>query len=296
MKPVHIVFLIAINVLWGFNFVASKMAVEGLPPLLVTGLRFLIVFVLLVPFLKIIPGQMRRVLAIAFLLGVINFAAIFIGLAKAGDVSSVAIVAQLGVPFSTLMAIVFLGERIGLWRTGGIVLAFAGAMVLGFDPKVLQYGEAMLWILLSAVVYGVVAVQMRLVEGVPPMTLTAWMGLISFPCHFLLSAVFESGQIPALTAASAESIFGVVYAAIVATIIGHAGFYFLLNRYSVTAVMPSTLLGPVFAVISAIFVFDEVLTMRMLAGGLITFAGIAIITFRNAKPAAEGVPRVRPTA
>ena len=296
MKPVHLAFLIVINVLWGFNFVASKMAVEGLPPLLVTGLRFLIVFVLLIPFLKVVPGQMRKIVSISLLLGVVHFAATFIGLAKADDVSSVAIVAQLGVPFSTLMAIAFLGERIGLWRTSGVVLAFVGAMVLGFEPKVLHYGEALLWIVLGAFLYGIVAVQMRRVEGVKPMTMTAWMGLISFPCHLLLSAAFEGGQVAALQAVSAEALFGVVYSAVAATIIGHAGFYFLINRYSVTAVVPYTLLAPVFAVISAVLVFGEVLTVRMLAGGLITFVGVAIITFRNAKPAAEGVPRVRPTA
>lgn len=296
MKPVHLAFLLVINVLWGFNFVASKMAVDGLSPLLVTGFRFLIVFVLLIPFLKVVRGQMRKIVSISLLLGVVHFAATFIGLARAEDVSSVAIVAQLGVPFSTLMAIAFLGERVGPWRAGGIVLAFAGAMVLGFDPKVLRYGEALLWIVLAALLYGVVAVQMRRVEGVPPMTMTAWMGLISFPCHLLLSAAFESGQVAALQAASAEALFGVAYSAIAATIIGHAGFYFLVNRYSVTAVVPYTLLAPVFAVISAMLAFGEVLTIRMLAGGLITFAGVAILTFRNAKPAAEGLPRVRPTA
>ena len=45
--------------------------------------------------------------------------------------------------------------------------------------------------------------------------------------------------------------------------------------------MPFTVLAPVFAVILSIIVLGEVMSDRMVAGGLLAFAGVSVITFRN---------------
>jgi O-acetylserine/cysteine efflux transporter len=54
-------------------------------------------------------------------------------------VASVAIATQLGVPFTTLMSVLFLGEVIRWRRWLGIALAFAGVAVIGFQPGMLEH-------------------------------------------------------------------------------------------------------------------------------------------------------------
>ena len=49
---------------------------------------------------------------IAMLIGCLNFGLLFVGLANA-DVSAAAVTGQLGVPMSTIMSMIFLGEKIG---------------------------------------------------------------------------------------------------------------------------------------------------------------------------------------
>ncbi|MEM6834893.1 MAG: EamA family transporter, partial [Pseudomonadota bacterium] len=56
--------ILVMNVAWGSNFVVSKFAVTELPPIFSAAVRFLIVAVLCLPWLKPLYGRMRAVLTI----------------------------------------------------------------------------------------------------------------------------------------------------------------------------------------------------------------------------------------
>ncbi len=56
----HIALVVLINALWGFNFVAAKDGTLAFGPLSFVALRFAIVLVLLLPWLRPVPGRMRR--------------------------------------------------------------------------------------------------------------------------------------------------------------------------------------------------------------------------------------------
>jgi drug/metabolite transporter (DMT)-like permease len=136
MKPLHLLLILAINLAWGFNVVPSKLALEHIAPITAAFVRFAIVAVLLAPTLRWIPGQMGAVLGYSMIGGALMFMLGNAAFASAENVSALAIAGQLGVPFSLILAIVFLGERIRIVRTIGILLAFAGVAVLAFDPHV----------------------------------------------------------------------------------------------------------------------------------------------------------------
>ncbi|HEX7417242.1 MAG TPA: EamA family transporter, partial [Steroidobacteraceae bacterium] len=58
IAPRDFALLILVTLLWGFNLVSSKVGLEYLPPFLFTALRFALVALLLLPFLRIRRGQM----------------------------------------------------------------------------------------------------------------------------------------------------------------------------------------------------------------------------------------------
>lgn len=187
MKPQHLALMLLICAIWGFNFVASKLAVGQFPPVFFSGLRFLGLALLMAPWLKWQKGQMHLVLPAALLMGTLHFALMFNGIALADDVAVVAVVVQLGVPISTLMAWGLLGERVR-WKRGlGIALAFLGTVVITFDPKVFSYKGAILFCLASvfAMSYGQIFV--RRISSVDAFTMQAWVGLISAPSLLLIS-------------------------------------------------------------------------------------------------------------
>ena len=117
------ILLAAVCFVWGLNLVVTRWVVAdaGVPPLFCAGMRFAGIMLVWLWFLRPIPKTLGTLFLIAMGMGAVHFALLFQGLANA-EASSVAVVAQLGVPFSTLMSMAFLGELVG-WRRGlGIML------------------------------------------------------------------------------------------------------------------------------------------------------------------------------
>ncbi|HAD25270.1 MAG TPA: EamA family transporter [Alphaproteobacteria bacterium] len=281
MAPPHIALILVITLIWGFNFVAGKAGVNEIPPILFTGLRFLLLSVMLVPFLRIHRGQMWPIFVISMTMGGVHFALFYGGLAAAEDVSTVAIAVQLGVPFSTIMSILFLNEKVYWRRWSGIALSFLGVMVIGFDPKVFTYIEGLLLVVAAAFVGSIAMIFMRRLKDVPVFQLQAWIALLSWPLLFLFSAIMEQDQLDAIKSASWLGWSGVLYTAIGASLIGHAGMYYLLQRYEVTQTAPLTLLAPIWGVVFSVLLLGDTLTERMLIGGVMTLIGVGIVSLRQ---------------
>mgnify|MGYP001828839832 CR=1 FL=1 len=288
MKPGDLLLALLANAAWSLNFLAGKAGVEHFPPLLFSSLRFTVLILLLWPWLSWLPGKMLPVLEISFLLGVFHFSMIFIGLDVSGDIASVAITAQLYVPFSALLAVIWLGERLDHWRVVGIAASCAGVLVIGFDPTVIAHLDAVAWIAGAALAMAIATILMRRLSGVSVFTLQAWIGAVAAPNLLLLSLLVEQGQIEALRTADWLDYATPVYSAIGASLVGHGIVYYLLTRYPVSLITPLLLLTPVLAVLLGVLVWGDQPTWKLLLGGFMTLAGIAVITLRaSASPAAN---------
>lgn len=282
MKLQHLALAWLITALWGFNFVAAKTALDHFPPFQMLLLRFVLLTVLLFPFLRIPWDKLRPVLAVAAMIGVFHFSLNFSGLGMSGDVSSAAIATQLFIPVGTILAVIFLGERVGVWRTTAIAVAFAGTVVISFDPVVVNHLDALFVVILSTIPMAVATIMLRRLSGVGPLQVQAWTGVVGVPAYLVLTLLFESGQIEAITTATWQPIAGIVYAVLAASLIGHGGLYYLLQRYPVSWVNPLFLLAPVFAVLFGVTVYGDTPTIQIFVGGLMTIGGVAIVALRSA--------------
>jgi O-acetylserine/cysteine efflux transporter len=271
------------NAAWALNFLAGKAGVEHFPPLLFSTLRFAVLLLLLLPWLRWQSGKMRQVLQISVVLGVLHFSMIFIGLEASGDIASVAIAAQLYVPFSALLAVIWLGERLDRWRVAGIAAAFAGVLVIGLDPTVFAHLNALAWIIGAALAMAVATILMRRLSGVRVFTLQAWIGAVATPSLLLMSLLLEQGQVEVLRTASGFDFALPVYSAIGASLVGHGIVYHLLTRYPVSLITPLLLLAPVLAVVLGVLVWGDQLTWKLLLGGSMTLAGVAIVTLKKSE-------------
>lgn len=281
MRTSHMALLLLVSLIGGSNFLAVKFTVTEIPPVFASALRFMIAGIILMPFLKVQPGRMRQLLFTALNMGALHFALIYIGFARAEDVSTVAIVSQAAVPFSTILAVILLKERVGLWRIMAISISLGGIILLGFDPRVFDYLDAVMFILAGVAAFSLGTIQMRRLGNVPPLVFMAWMSLFAATTQMTLSLFLESGQIEHVMNASSRALGSLLYTGILSTVFAHASFYYILQRNPVSRVMPFTVLAPVFAVILSIILLGEVMSDRVLAGGLLAFAGVAVITFRN---------------
>ncbi|PZN94254.1 MAG: EamA/RhaT family transporter [Alphaproteobacteria bacterium] len=283
MKPRHLALILFIDVIWAFNIVAVKEAVTSAEPITAVALRYGIVLLATLPWLRWLPGRMPTVISTGFVAG-----ALFMGLgglsfALADNISALAIAGQLGVPFSLLLAVLIYKETIRWPRITAVVLCFAGVAVMGFDPAIAHESVA-LWLTVGAsLAWASGNLLFRKLQGVPVLTIHAWLALVSVPVLVVASLVFEPGALARVPALPASTWGWLAYSALGASLLGHGGMSWLFQRYPVSTVSPLTLPTPLLSVIIAVIVFGTPVTIQMIIGGALTLVGVAIITLRTAQ-------------
>nr|WP_285836095.1 MULTISPECIES: EamA family transporter [Larsenimonas] len=269
---------IGVVIVWAFNNIVIKLGVTEVPPLALTALRFLIVAVLVVPFTRLNRQQLKWVALLAFTFGLMHFGLLFIGLTYA-EVGTGAILVQLGTPFATILAAIFLKERLNARRIAGLALSFAGVVVLAGGPS--MPGPLALGLLVtSAMGWAVSNMIVKVGPTIPPIAMAGWMALFAVPLVSLASFLTESHQFEAIANASWRGWLAAFYSAIMSSILAYSAWYWLLRQYEVRKVIPLSLLTPVFAVLFGILLLGDHLGIYKIAGGSMIIAGIALITVR----------------
>ncbi len=292
------ILLAAVCFVWGLNLVVTRWVVAdaGVPPIFFAAMRFAGIALVLVWFLRPIPKHLGTLFLIAMGIGAVHFAFLFLGLAKA-EASAVSVVGQLGVPFSTLMSMAFLGEKVG-WRRGlGIMLAFAGAILIAVDPQTFQLTIGLLYVVFAALVASGAGILMKRMPSISALQMQAWIGLFSFAPLFATSGLLEGdldgwGSFAAggwlVWAATAFAVLGV-------SVFGHGGFYTLIKKYDISLLSPLTLMTPIWGVVLSVALLGEVLTLQLVVGAAISLGGVFVILVRpnRAMPEAALGDKVR---
>ncbi|MGH8185763.1 MAG: DMT family transporter [Steroidobacteraceae bacterium] len=273
--------LLVMNLIWGLNLIASKIGVGYFPPIFFTALRFASLALFLIPMLRIHRGQMAYLSAAALLTGPATFALLFAGIYLAEDAATVAIASQMGVPFSTLLSVWLLGETIRWRRTLGIALAFAGIVIIGFDPRVVAYWEGLVLVVGSCVVSSLGLIFLKRLHDIKPLELQSFIALVGGSMLLVLSFVFESGQIDAVRNANWQGWAALAFTTLLSSLVAHTAWYYLVARYPVTSLSPLTLLSPLFGILFGVTLLDDQLTPRMLLGGAVTLIGVFIVVLRE---------------
>ena len=271
------------NLMWGLNLIAVKMSVELVSPLTAAALRQIMVFLICLPALKVVPGKMRELIGLGLLSGALFYVLVNMSLAVADNVGALAIAGQLGVPFSLILAVIFLGERIQKYRIAGMALAFAGIALIAFDPAALHELPGIAFTAAASAVWAVSSLIQRRLKGVQVLTIYAWMGLVGCLALAPLAALVEPQSVAALPAVPLSTLGWILFSALGSTVIGHGSMSWLLQRHQISAVVPLTLLAPVLSVLFGSLYFHQPLTPILIVGGIVTMAGVAIVTFRTAR-------------
>jgi len=273
--------VLIVCLVWAGNFLTSAHALREVPPFLFSAVRMALLALLLIAFLKRPPrAQWPRLIAVALLNGALHFGTSLWALRMAGDVSSPAIVMQSYIPMAVLLAWAILGERFA-WRTGSaIALSFAGVLVLGFDPLVLDQPASLLMMLFSAFLIALGTVLMRGLSGIDAISLQGWTALIGVLPLLAISAAIEPDGFAALRAASPTVWGAAAYSAVFASLIGHTLFFRLVQRHPVVQVTPYLLLTPVFAIALGIAFWGDRPGLQLWIGGAMVLGGVLAIALR----------------
>lgn len=264
--------------LWALNIIVIKVGVTEMPPLLLTTLRFTLVAVLLVPFYPVSRHQLPFLLLLSLTFGAMHFALMIIGLEQA-EAGTGALLVQMGTPFATLLAVIFLRERLGLKRLVGLLLSFSGIIVLAGGPSLPAPLPTAL-LLTSALGWAISQLLIKRGPNIAPMALAGWVALFTVPQVALGSWWFEDHQWQIIQEAGLKGWGAVVYTAVMSSIVAYGLWFSLLRRHDVNRVVPMTLLVPVLAVVLGILLLGDSTDIYKLSGGGLVVAGVGLIVIR----------------
>lgn len=273
--------IVLVCLIWATNNIISKYVVADLavPPLFYAAVRFALVALITLPWLLPMPRPRWRLLVVALLMGGGNFALLFIGLQTA-TASAAAVVIQLGVPITTVLSMVMLGEQVR-WRRGiGITLTLSGALLVMWDPGGFVVSTGLLFVVAAAFLGSLGAVMMKQMGGVRPLQFQAWVGFASFWPLAVLSLWLEPGQVAAAVAAGWPFLVAVVFSAVVVSVAAHTAYYGLIQRYEANLISPLTLMTPLATIALGVLIMSDPFGPRMAIGTAVALAGVLIIALR----------------
>ncbi len=281
MKLSDALLAMLVPTLWGLGFTLSKAGLETFPPILLIAFRFGVTALALIWSVPV-PERavLLRIFIISLVSGSIQYSLAYTGL-DGMDASAAAIVIQLEVPFAALIAAIFLKERLGWRRAGGMALAFLGVMLIAGEPKIQANLVPPLLVMGAAITWAIGQVMVRALGPVGGFTLIAWVAAFAAPQLLLASLALESGQWSAILNAGPLDWLLILYLGLIMNGVGYALWYHLLGKYPINRAIPFLLLVPVTGVLSAVAFLGEELTWLIALGGLVVISGVAVITIER---------------
>lgn len=276
MKPADILIAIAVPVLWGMGLVVAKPAVAGFPPILLMCLRFTVAALLLV-WLVPVPRRVLGALSLAALIGsTCQYGLTFNGL-KLLDAGTTALIVQAEVVFLVLIAGIWLGERLTLWKWAGMAVAFAGLVIVFGAPRLQGQEFGIALVLGGALMWAIGQILVRRIGALGGMTTIAWIAVFAAPQLAVASLLIEGDPRPHLASASWQVWAAVAYLGVAMTALAYTCWYHVLGRYEASKVGPFLLLTPVASVFGGWAFLGEPLSPEILFGGAVLIAGVAML-------------------
>lgn len=280
MPLAHILLAIVVSAVYGTAFVAIKLSVKELPPLLVTGYRYMFAALPLVFFVPYPKAPTKLLIAYGLTQGVVMFGLIFSAIRFGMPPGLASLVVQMQVFFTVLFAAVAFGERPRRHEIAGAAIAVTGICVISFASAEVTPAVPFLMVIGSAAAWGLANVIAKAAKPDAMLGFVGWSSLAAPLPLFALSMLFEGtnfampDHVPSLTA-----ILSIGFLAYPTTVFAFTAWIFLLRKHPAATVTPFALLIPVFGMVSTAIVFDEAMTSMAAAGSLLVFAGLAVNVF-----------------
>jgi drug/metabolite transporter (DMT)-like permease len=289
---------------WGSTFLAIRIGVHEVPPLLFAAMRFAVAGLVLYGWMiargERSPGrrQWMSILLLAFLIFLVDYGLLF--WAEQHVPSGIAAVMLATIPvFMALSEIVFLRTQRLTFRLtlalliglGGVAVLMSRSLLLGGAP-IDTAGAAAL--LIASISWSIASMLTRKLPLPSSKVMSSGAQMLAGGVMLALAsaALGEFHRFQPATVSRGAWI-SLLYLIVAGSIIGFTAYVWLLHHESPTKVGTYAYVNPVVAVLVGYFMGGEALSLRTVLGTLFVLVSVVVITTTR-KPAA--VPAVKETA
>jgi O-acetylserine/cysteine efflux transporter len=278
MKPADVFIAVLVAIIWGFGFIASRLALDEFSPELMTALRFCIAAVPCL-FVRKPAVSWPVLIAISVSLFLGQFLAQSYAIAAGVPVGLSSVIVQSQALFTIALAAVIFREIPTPMQVVGIAIATSGLLMIcgtvGYDFSVAAFAT----IMISPVAFAIGNLLLRQAAGAPMYDLFAWLCLTAAVPLVALTLV-SNGVAPTwheLTQASPTAFICMLFLGGITTSIAYWLWGRLLRDYPAAQVVPFALLVPFVGSAASSIVFGEKFGPLRLAGMVTVIAGIAVM-------------------
>lgn len=287
----HLMLALLVVGIWGTNFVVIHVGLAHFPALTFAALRFTLVSLPLLPFVRW-PGATRApVIAYGLLIGLGQFGLMLFAMQGHVSPGLASLLIQAQAFFTVAIAIMVAGERLGTRSLAGLALCFAGILLIslhtGRDADLL--GIAL--VIAAALSWGIANVVARGIGRVNPLALIAWSNLFAVP-PLIVAAFWVDGPhaiFVSLISAGAAAWASALWQSFGNALFGYAAWNWLLARHAASRIAPLGLLVPFFGLGASALLLGESLPAWKLAAAGAVIAGLAINILPSVRPRPDAV-------
>lgn len=281
--------LVTVPAIWGGTFVAGKIVVATLTPLMGSFARYVIACIALLVAAFALEGGLPRLTGrqwlatfILGLFGVFAYNLFFMGALTKLPASRAALIIALNPAITIALSAFVLKERLSLRRWAGVMLALFGVAVvvsrgdlasLGGGSvgagELFMFGAVISWALYT--IFG-----RKVLGGLSPLAATNYAALWG---TVLLGAV-AAAQFDTLHPSQFDlkMIVSLLYLGVLGTALAFVWYYMSVKKVGASSASIFNNLVPVFGVAISVLVLGEALLPSMLIGGAIAIAGVMMVS------------------
>jgi drug/metabolite transporter (DMT)-like permease len=288
-RPADFARLVAVPAIWGGTFVAGKIVVATLTPLMGSFARYVVACVALLVAAFVLEGGLPRLSRAQWAgtfvlgcLGVFAYNLFFMGALARLPASRAALIIALNPVVTIAISALVLKERLSPRRWIGVGVALTGVAIVVSRGDLTSFaggGEGVGELLMFAAVVSwalYTILGRKVLGGLTPLAATNYAALWGTLMLGLMAAPHFDSLHPSHF--DLPMILSLLYLGVFGTALAFVWYYMSVKKLGASVTSVFNNLVPVFGVTISVLVLGEPLLVSMLVGGAVTIAGVMMVS------------------
>jgi len=277
--------LAVVVIIWGANWVNMKIGLQYATPMNYLFQRLFFSTFMIAPFLLLLKNGIRKdskvIVNVTILCVIYAVSIIFLMLGLESESSGISAIVTFTQPLFVFgLSAVFLKNEITRTKVAGVLVGFAGIGIIYLEKVGSSGGTVLsiLFLLLSALTWAITIVYYKKISDVVhpywiSFSQVAIGSIVVLPFALMTGGIKLIFELP--------YILSIVYLTVLSTVLAFFIWFYLLKNEDATTVSSSSLMIPVIALISGMFILGETVNLYQVIGVVMVLSGIFFVNRKH---------------